>query len=98
MNAKMEMKRLRDNIRHQLRRMRKDPFLKDVAPHITIEMVKWNAKQHMVLLRFRDTRKPMTEYNSQSTRWAWLYTYSDCIGYEIWKELNQLIIAMRDEV
>lgn len=97
MNAKLEMKRLRDDIRHQLRRMRKDPFLKEVAPHIAIEMVKWNAKGRMVLLRLRDTRKPMTEYNSQSTRWSWLHTYSDYTGYEMWKELNYLVIAMGDK-
>lgn len=97
MNAKLEMKRLRDDIRHQLRRMRKDPFLKEVAPHIAIEMVKWNAKRHMVLLRFQDTRRPITEYNSKSTRWSWLYTYSDYNGYEMWKELNYLVIAMGDK-
>lgn len=94
MNAKLEMKRLRDYLRREMRRLRKDPFLKDVAPHISVRMTKWDAARYAVVLQLQDTRKPVTEYNSQSTKWVMVNTYSD-YRWDVWRALNALIVEMR---
>ena len=98
MNAKDEMKQVRNWLRGQVKSIQSDPYLESVAARVSARIVKWDAKGHRVLVCLRDLSKPETPYNSISTRWLWVTTYCgkySSFKWNIWRELNDLVVNMQ---
>ena len=100
MDSRAEMKQVRNYLRDQMKLIRNDPFLKDVANRVSARIVKWNKKQHSVLVCVRDLSAPETTYNSKGCTWVWVYTWRSDNGnyswlWKIWEALNELINNMR---
>lgn len=96
-DARREMKQLRDWVRSLVSRTKNDPFLADldVANRLEVRFVKWNKRGHEVLVCVRDLRQPETYWNSSGTRWSWVRTGSQHNRYAIWKEINDVVCNMR---
>lgn len=99
MNSTDEMKIVRDYLRRQVKRIKLDPYLSDVAPHIEARILKWNKREHSILVCVRDTRYPETPYNSNHCRWVWTQTWCSrdtrFWKWEIWRVLNDIVCHMR---
>ena len=99
MDSKREMKQVRSYLRDQMRLIKKDPFLADIADRVSARIVKWNKKQHAVLVCIRDLSAPETTYNSKGCRWLWVHTWRNVAYYpwlwKVWEALNELINNMR---
>ena len=95
MKAKGEMKALRDYVRAQMKLLRNDPFLADVAPHVEVRFLKWDSRNHSVVLVFRDTRQPQTDYNSRGTKYEQVDTWNRGRYWKVWEALNRLVCDMR---
>ena len=99
MDSKAEMKQVRNYLRDQMRLIKNDPFLADIADRVSARIVKWNKKQHEVLVCMRDLSAPETTYNSAGCRWLWVHTWRNVAYYpwlwKVWGELNDLINNMR---
>ena len=93
MNSKDEMKIVRNWLRRQMKLIRKDPYLPLASRRVEASIIKWNPREHAILVKIRDTSKFETFYNSNSTRWVWTYTYSWSYKWDIWKELNSMVNA-----
>ena len=95
MDAKVEMKQVRDWLRVQRRMIDNDPYLQDVRSKLSFRIVKWDARKHEVLVLVRDESKPETPFNSDSTHWVWVYTWSDFRKWEMWKAINDMACRIR---
>ena len=99
MDSKAEMKQVRNYLRDQMRLIKNDPFLADIADRVSARIVKWNKKQHAVLVCIRDLSAPETTYNSAGCRWLWVNTWRNVAYYpwlwKVWEALNELINNMR---
>lgn len=99
MNARDEMKQMRDWLRNQVRMINKDPHLKHAHGRISARIVKWKANEHRVLVCVRDLSKPETPYNTEFCRWIWSYTWSGEDSrfwkWDVFKELNDVLVKMR---
>ena len=94
MNSKMEMKRVRDYRRNQMNCIRKDPYLASVSNDLSCRIVKWDAKRHGVLICVRDTSRPEQRWDTPFCRWVWVNTYGFRWKWEIWKEMNDVVVNM----
>lgn len=101
MNAKLEMKVVRDWIRHQVKAIKADPYLANVSNDVSIRIVKWNHHDHSVLVCARDLSKPETPYNSEFCRWVWVHTWVtgqfQWWKWNIWREINEVVNHMQHE-
>lgn len=95
MDAKVEMKQVRDWLRVQRRLIDNDPYLQDVRGKLSFRIVKWDARKHAVLVLVRDESKPETPFNSDSTHWVWVHTWSDFRQWEMWKAINDMACRIR---
>lgn len=99
MDSRAEMKQVRNYLRDQMRLIKNDPFLADIADRVSARIVKWNKKQHAVLVCIRDLSAPETTYNSKGCRWLWVHTWRNVAYYpwlwKVWEALNELINNMR---
>ena len=100
MDSKAEMKQVRNYLRDQMRLIKKDPFLADIADRVSARIVKWNKRDHSVLVCIRDLNAPETNYNSAGCRWLWVNTWRNNVAYypwlwKVWEALNELINNMR---
>lgn len=96
MTAKEEMKALRNYVRAQMKLLRNDPFLADVAPYVEVRFLRWDARNHGVVLVFRDTRYPQTKWDSRGTRYEYIHTWGGRnFYYRVWANLNKLVCDMR---
>ena len=99
MDSTREMKQVRNYLRDQMRIIRNDPFLANVADRVSARIVKWNKRQHSVLICIRDLNAPETNHNSSGCRWLWVYTWRSGEYYpwlwKVWEALNELINNMR---
>lgn len=87
-----EMKVVRDYLRNQIKLIQKDPHLPIASKCVSARIVKWNKRDHSVLVVLRDERAEQTPYNSYSTRWVFVNTWGNHWKWDIWKELNALVI------
>ena len=99
MDATVEMKRVRDYLRNQVKMINKDPFLAKAANRISARIVKWNKREHSALICIRDVEAEYTKWNTADCCWLWVYTWHSANGYdhwkwEIWQELNNLVIKI----
>ena len=97
MDSTKEMKMVRDYIREMVRRTKNDPYLLDidVKNRLAVRIVKWDKRRHGVLVCVRDLNDQETMWNSCTTRWVWVRTYSHFWKYDIWKEVNDIVCNMR---
>lgn len=97
MNATKEMKIVRDYIREMVHKTKNDPYLLDidVKNRLAARIVKWNKRRHEVLVCVRDLNDQETMWNSRTTRWVWVRTYSQFWRWDIWKEVNNIVCNMR---
>ena len=99
MDSTFEMKQVRNYLRDQMRMIKNDPFLADVANRVSARIVKWNKREHSVLICVRDLNAPETNWNSAGCRWVWTNTWGSnnyCHWrWDIWKALNDLVNNMR---
>ena len=94
MNSKMEMKRVRNYLRNQMDCIRKDPYLASVSGNLSCRIVKWDAKRHGVLICVRDVSRPEQKWDTPFCRWIWVHTYGSHWKWEVWKELNDVVVNM----
>ena len=98
-DSRVEMRQVRNYLRDQMRLIKNDPFLADIADRVSARIVKWNKKQHAVLVCIRDLSAPETTWNSKSCRWLWVHTWRGESSYpwlwKVWGELNDVINNMR---
>lgn len=87
-----EMKVVRDYLRNQIKLIQKDPHLPIASKCVSARIVKWNKRDHSVLVVLRDERAEQTPYNSYCTRWVFVNTWGNHWKWDIWKELNALVI------
>lgn len=87
-----EMKVVRDYLRNQIKLIQKDPHLPIASKCVSARIVKWNKRDHSVLVVLRDERAEQTSYNSYGTRWVFVNTWGNHWKWDIWKELNALVI------
>lgn len=87
-----EMKVVRDYLRHQIKLIQKDPYLPVASQCISARIVKWNKREHSVIVVLRDERVEQTPYNSYGTHWVLINTWSKFWEKDILKELNDLVI------
>ena len=87
-----EMKVVRDYLRNQIKLIQKDPHLPIASKCVSARIVKWNKRDHSVLVVLRDERAEQTPYNSYGTRWVFVNTWGNHWKWDIWKELNALVI------
>lgn len=95
MNAKEEMKKVRNFLRRQVKMINNDPYLKHVHGCISARIVKWKASQHQVLVCVRNITKPETPWDSHYCRWVCVNTHCDFWKNSIWKELNEVVVLSR---
>ena len=99
MNARDEMKQVRDWLRNQVRMIDKDPYLEYAHGRVSARIAKWKANEHRVLVCVRCTDVAETSWNSELCRWVWLHTWngqdSRFWKWDVWKELNDVVIKMR---
>ena len=98
-DSRVEMKQVRNYLRDQMRIIKNDPYLADVADRVSARIVKWNKRDHSVLVCIRDLNAPETNYNSNGCTWMWVHTWRSG-GYfpwlwRVWEALNELINNMR---
>ena len=94
MEAKREMKLLRNWTRQALSNLRADPYCTEAAYKVNVRFVKWDRNHHAVLVCVRDTSKPETPYNSQFCRWDWVYTCSVFAKSDISRMVSQVMCAI----
>lgn len=87
-----EMKVVRDYLRHQIKLIKHDPYLPIASKCVSARIVEWNKRDHTVLVVLRDERAEQTSYNSYGTRWVLVNTWRGFWRWDIWKELNALVI------
>lgn len=90
--SKREMKVVRDWLRGQISRIQRDPYLPVASKCISARIMKWNQNAHSVVVILRDERVEQTSYNSYGTRWVFVNTWGKHWKWDIWKELNSLVI------
>lgn len=98
MNAKVELKEVRDWLRHQIRQINADPYLIEAHGRIEARIVKWDQRARRVLVCIRDRAHPETPYSSHHCVWAWVDTFNAKDGFyrwTLWKALNQVVVAAR---
>jgi hypothetical protein len=95
MNAKVEMKVVRDWLRRQRKIIDNDPYLQDVRGKLTFRIVKWDARWHHCVVMIRNENLPQTHWNSYSTRWVGFSTRDASWKWELWRELNNLCHYVR---
>lgn len=94
-NSKVEMKELRDWLRHQRNMINKDPYLDYLRGRLSFRIVKWNERQHAALVVVRDESKPETPFNSDSTHWVWVHTRSTFRKWEMWRAINDMACRIK---
>ena len=98
-DSRVEMKQVRNYLRDQMRIIKNDPFLANVADRVSARIVKWNKREHAVLVCIRDLSAPETNYNSKGCTWIWVRTWRSGGYYpwlwRVWEALNELINNMR---
>ena len=92
-----EMKVVRDYIREMVRRIKNDPYLLDidVKNRLLVRIVKWDKRTRGVLICVRDLKGQETMWDSHTTRWFWVHTYSHFWKYNIWREVNNIACYMQ---
>ena len=95
MNARVEMKMVRDWLRRQIKQINADPFLAAAHGRIEARIVKWEPRAHRVLVCIRDRAYAETPYNSNRCRWQWVSTYTTLNRWELWKDLNAIVVNTR---
>ena len=99
MDSRVEMKQVRNYLRDQMRIIKNDPYLADVADRMSARIVKWNKRDHSILVCIRDLNTPETRWNSAGCIWVWVHTWK-CGGYypwlwRVWGAINDVINNMR---
>ena len=97
MDAKLEMKQVRDWLRRHIKQVNADPYLAAAHNRIEARIVKWNRNSHSVLVCVRITDRPFTQWDSEFCRWVWVDTDSQFRVWHIWKALNDIIVNERWE-
>ena len=87
-----EMKVVRDWLRGQISQIQRDPHLPVASKCISARIVKWDKRAHWVVIQLRNERVEPTLYNSDGTRWIAVSTWGQFWKWDIWKELNALVI------
>lgn len=95
MNAKVEMKQMRDWLRRQRKIIDNDPYLADIRGKLTFRVVKWDARCHYCVIVVRNENLPQTDWNSYSTRWLGFHTWETGWKWKLWRELNDLCHYVR---
>lgn len=95
MNAKDEMKQVRNFLRRHVKQINADPYLAEVHNKVEARIVKWNRNSHSVYVCVRITDRPFTHWNSDFCRWVWVDTDSQFYKWHIWKELNAVVVNAR---
>ena len=100
MNSKLEMKIVRDWLRHQVNLLNSDPYLKDVAARLSVRIVKWEERKHEVLICVRDINSPETSFNSRGCIWLWEHTWVSGGDFkrwrnDVWVAINEVIHSIR---
>ena len=88
-----EMKVVRDWLRGQITQIQRDPHLPIASKCISARIVKWDKRAHWVVVQMRDERVEPTLYNSRGTRWIAANTWGKHWKYDLWKQLNALVIC-----
>jgi hypothetical protein len=96
MNAKVEMKQVRDYLRHQRKLIDNDPHLADIRGKLTFRIEGWDARHHSIRIVVRNEDVPRTPYNSCGTRFVWVNSWSVSWKWELAKALNELCWRIRE--
>lgn len=96
MNAKVEMKRVRDYLRHQRKLIDNDPHLADIRGKLTFRIEGWNARYHSIQIVVRNEDVPRTPYNSCGTRYLWVNSWSVSWKWQLARVLNELCWHIRE--
>lgn len=96
MNAKLEMKKVRDYLRHQRKLIDNDPHLADIRGKLTFRIEGWNARYHSIRIVVRNEDVPRTPYNSCGTRYVWVNSWSVSWKWQLAKVLNELCWRIRE--
>ena len=91
MQAKEEMKIIRNFIREKQKAMLNDPYTKVAAKTIEARICRWIESKHMILVNIRDTSKPLTTYNSDFCSWLWINTGAD-YKWDLVREWNNILV------
>lgn len=95
MNAREEMKTVRNWLRRQVKLINNDPYLKDCHGRIEARIVRWDARSHSMLVKVQDKARPETPYSCGSTRWLWVSVWSIFWKSNIWREMNHIVNQIR---
>ena len=96
MNAKVEMKKVRDYLRHQRKLIDNDPHLADIRGKLTFRIEGWNARYHSIQIVVRNEDVPRTPYNSCGTRYLWVNSWSVSWKWQLARVLNELCWHIRE--
>jgi hypothetical protein len=99
MNSTNEMKIVRDYIRKLVKRTKNDPYLNeyDVKNRLSVRIVKWDKREHRVLICVRDLKHPEVKWNNYYIHWDWIRTCGHFWRYNIWRAVNDIVCNMRCE-
>ena len=89
---KMEMKAMRNFLRQQNKRIRKDPFCRDFAPYLSARIVSWS--RNGILVCIHDSRAPLTNYDSFGCKWHYCRDYNQWDKNKILELINKVCHAM----
>lgn len=96
MNAKLEMKQVRDYLRHQRKLIDNDPHLADIRGKLTFRIKRWDAYRHSIQIVVRNENLPETPYNSYGTRFVWVEPWGVNWKRQLAKVLNELCWRIRE--
>ena len=96
MNAKLEMKQVRDWLRQQRKLIDNDPHLADIRGKLTFRIVQWDARCHSCVIVVRNENLPQTNWNSHSTHWLRVHTWDLCWKWRLWQILNEMCHNVRN--
>ena len=93
MNSTNEMKVVRDYIRKLVKRTKNDPYLDkyDVKNRLSVRIVKWDKREHRVLVCVRDLKYPEAKWDCYHTHWNWIRTYGRFWRHSIWEKVNDIV-------
>lgn len=89
------MRDFRNELRNYRKRVRNDPYLSDIADDFELCIVSWDKKRKSVLVRCRDKRVPITEYDSKLCRYEWINLGWRFMYWHILKMANDILCEMR---
>lgn len=96
MNAKVEMKKVRDYLRHQRKLIDNDPHLADIRGKLTFRIEGWDARHHSIRIVVRNEDVPRTPYNSSGTRFVWVEPWGVNWKWQLAKTLNETCWRIRE--